>query len=114
MIKISCFLTRRADLTREQFLQYWTTTHSAVLSSLPPSEMPIRRYVQLHSTDDAIPGIETAPYDGVAEIWVDTVDDAAAWFTSETYTSSAAADEENFLDRSKTRFLYSTEQPVFG
>ena len=70
--------------------------------------------MQLHPTDDEIPGIGTATYDGVAELWVDRVADAAAWFTSAIYTTKIAADEENFLDRSATRFLYSTETVVFG
>ena len=42
------------------------------------------------------------------------VADAAARFTSGTYTTKIAADEENILDRSATRFLYSTKTVVFG
>ena len=33
-------------------------------------------------------------------------------FTSEHYRTVVAADEENFLDRSKTRFLYTHEKQV--
>ncbi|MFD7323277.1 EthD domain-containing protein [Streptomyces sp. NPDC059875] len=113
MIKISIFLTRRADLTREEFADYWQK-HTALITSLPGGEVPVRRYVQLLPTDDEIPGIRTAVYDGVAEVWVDSIADAAGWFTSDTYTTTVAADEENFLDRSKTRFLYATESPIFG
>ena len=114
MIKISALLTRRGDLTREQFLDYWSTKHTPLVASLPGDAVQVRKYVQLQATDDAIPGVESAPYDGVAELWVDSVDDASRWFTSETYNTVVAADEENFLDRSKTRFLYAVEQPIFG
>lgn len=114
MIKISIFLTRRPDLTRPQFTQYWTQRHTPLLAGLPPGEVKVSRYVQLQPTEGAIRGVQTSEYDGVAELWVDSVADAAAWFTSETYTSVIAADEENFLDRSKTRFLYATETSVFG
>ncbi len=114
MIKVSIFLTRRPDLTREEFVTYWTNKHTPLLATLPPGALQVHRYVQLQPTDDEIPGIGTAVYDGVAELWVDSVADAAAWFTSETYNSEIAADEENFLDRSATRFLYSTETVVFG
>ncbi|MFD3944304.1 EthD domain-containing protein [Streptomyces sp. NPDC058579] len=113
MIKISIFLTRRADLTHEEFVDYWPK-HTALITSLPGGEVPVRRYVQLLPTDDEIPGISTAVYDGVAEVWVDTIADAARWFTSDTYTTAVAADEENFLDRSKTRFFYATESQIFG
>jgi len=114
MIKISIFLTRRPGLTREEFAAYWTEKHTPLLASLPPGALQVHRYVQLHPTGEQIPGIGTASYDGVAELWVDRVADAAAWFTSGTYTTTIAADEDNFLDRSATRFLYSTETVIFG
>jgi uncharacterized protein (TIGR02118 family) len=113
VIKISIFLTRRADLTHEEFADYWQK-HTALITGLPGGQVPVRRYVQLLATGDEIPGIRTAGYDGVAEVWVDSITDAADWFTSDTYTTTVAADEGNFLDRSRTRFLYTTENPVFG
>lgn len=112
--KISIFLTRRADLTHAEFVDYWTQKHNALIASLPAGEVPVRRYVQLLPTNDEIPGVTNAVYDGVAEVWVDDVADAARWFTSDTYTTVVAEDEEKFLDRSQTRFLYTTESPVFG
>ena len=114
MIKLSIFLTRRSDLTHSEFVTYWTEKHTPMLADLPPGAIQVHRYVQLQPTGDEIPGILTSTYDGVAELWVDSVADAAAWFTSETYTTVIAADEENFLDRSATRFLYATENVVFG
>ncbi|MFI6996347.1 EthD domain-containing protein [Nocardia sp. NPDC050175] len=114
MIKLSVFLTRRADLTHEEFVEYWTQKHTPLIASVPSGEVPVRRYVQLLPTDDEIPGITTAYYDGVAEVWVDDIADAARWFTSDTYTTTIATDEENFIDRSQTRFLYTTETPIFG
>ncbi len=114
MIKLSIFLTRRANITHEEFVDYWTNKHTPLLASLPGGEVPVRRYVQLLPTGDEIPGVGTAVYDGVAEVWVDTIADAATWFTSDTYTTTIAADEENFLDRAQTRFLYTTENTIFG
>lgn len=114
MVKVSCLLTRKADLTHEEFLDYWTGKHSDLLGSISADALKVHRYVQLRAIDGLIPGIVTASFDGVAELWVDTVQDAADWFTSEAYLSVAAADEENFLDRSKTQFLYAIEQPIFG
>ncbi|MFC4375511.1 EthD domain-containing protein [Nocardia halotolerans] len=113
MIKLSVFLTRRADLTHEEFVDYWTQQHTPMVAGLPGGEVPVRRYVQLLPTDDSIPGIDTLAYDGVAELWVDDIADAAHWFSSEPYTTTIAADEEKFLDRSRTRFLYTTEHPIF-
>ena len=114
MTKISIFLTRRSDLTHDEFFTYWTEKHTPLLANLPPGALQVHKYVQLEPVEDEIPGVATSTYDGVAELWVDSVDDAASWFTSNTYTTAIAADEENFLDRSATRFLYSKENLVFG
>lgn len=114
MIKVSIFLTRRRDLTHDEFVSYWTQKHTPMIADLPPGAVQVRRYVQLQPTQDEIPGIATADYDGVAELWVDSIDDAANWFTSEAYTTVIAADEEKFLERDKTRFLYADETAIFG
>lgn len=114
MIKISALLTRRADLSRKEFLDYWTVKHTPMVASLPAGDVQIHKYTQLLGTEDTIQGIDSASFDGVAELWVDSVEDAERWFTGETYLTSIAADEENFLDRSKTQFFYSVEQPIFG
>lgn len=114
MIKVSIFLTRRPDLTHEEFVAYWSEKHTPLLANLPPGALRVHRYVQLLPTDGEISGFATATSDGVAELWVDSVADAAAWFTSDTYNTDIASDEMNFLDRSATRFLYSTETVVFG
>ena len=114
MNKITILLTRRSDLDHEQFIEYWTQKHTPLLAQLPSGEVTVRRYVQVHPTADSIPGVETAAVDGVAELWVDSVADAAKWFTSKTYLTVVAEDEAKFLDRSKTRFLYGTEHVIFG
>lgn len=114
MTKITLLLTRRSDFTHEQFVEYRTQKHTPLLAQLPGDEVTVQRYVQLQPTGDSITGVQTASVDGVAELWVDTVADAGAWFTSETYQTVVAEDEANFLDRSKTQFIYASEQVIFG
>lgn len=113
LLKVSCFLTRRADQTHEKFFSYWTEKHTPMLAKPQPGAPKVHRYIQLHPTADTVPGLRTASYDGVAEIWFDKLEDAAAMFTSDHYNSVVAKDEENFLDRSKTTFLYSYEKKIF-
>jgi uncharacterized protein (TIGR02118 family) len=112
MLKINVFLTRRADLTREEFDEYWKQKHTPLLAAMPATQEVVRRYVQLRSTDDAVEGLPTAPYDGIAEVWVDDISSAAALFASDHYNTVIAADEANFMDRSKTVFLYSDETVI--
>ncbi|RJQ73236.1 EthD family reductase [Pseudonocardiaceae bacterium YIM PH 21723] len=114
VLKISIFLTRRADLTHEEFVEYWTDKHLPLIASVVDASVPVRRHVLLMPTGDEIPGLTGIYYDGVVEVWFDTMADATRWFTSDTFTTTVAADEENFLDRAKTRFLYATETPISG
>ncbi|WP_194961575.1 EthD domain-containing protein [Streptomyces sp. NRRL B-1677] len=114
MIKISIFLTRRADLTHEEFVEYWTHKHLPLIASMTDGSVPVRRHVLLLPTDDEIPGLRSTYYDGVVEVWFDDIADATRWFTSDIFTTTVAADEEKFLDRSLTRFLFTTETPIAG
>lgn len=113
LLKVSCFLTRRPDLSHDEFHRYWTEVHTPMLAKPMPGAPRVYRYVQLHPIPDHVPALQTAPYDGVAEIWFDSLEDAAAMFTSDHYNTVVAKDEENFLDRSKTTFLYSLEKAIF-
>lgn len=109
---MSCLLTRRADLTHEEFFRYWTEQHTPVLARPQAGGPKVYRYVQLHTIAETVPALPTAPYDGVAEIWFANLADAAARFTSDHYHTVVAAEEEHFLDRSKTVFLYAYEKPI--
>jgi uncharacterized protein (TIGR02118 family) len=112
VLKINVFLTRRVGLTREEFDEYWTSKHTPLLAAMPATQEVVRRYVQLHAINDTVDGLPTAPYDGVAEVWVDDIAAAAALFASDHYNTVIAADEANFMDRSKTVFLYADETVI--
>ena len=42
MIKVSVFLTRRPDLTHEQFSQYWKEKHAPLVMSLDEFKTHVR------------------------------------------------------------------------
>ena len=74
MIKVVGLLTRRPELTHEQFVEHWLEIHAPLALAVPG----VRRYVQSH-----IIGTRTRPdipendveIDGIAELWYD--DEAA-------------------------------------
>ena len=109
MIKVTLFLTRRSDLSRQEFSDYWRNKHWPLVRALPEVEAHLLRYVQQHAVDGLPDGLPAASYDGVAEAWFDDLESAMALMGSENWGPIVAADEENFLDRSKTRVMISTE-----
>jgi uncharacterized protein (TIGR02118 family) len=70
MIKVLGLLTRKPELTHEEFVKHWYEIHGPLALSVPG----IRRYVQSHIT-----GTRTRPdipetdvqIDGIAELWYD-------------------------------------------
>lgn len=69
MIKIVAIVKKRPEHSREEFLRHWNVEHPAYVRRLPG----IRRYRQ----NPAIAHRKEWPYDGMAELWFDSVKDVA-------------------------------------
>ena len=70
MIKSISLLTRKPELTHEQFVKHWLEIHAPLALAVPG----LRRYVQSHIVDERTrPDIPTTDVavDGVAELWYD-------------------------------------------
>jgi len=73
MIKVMGLLTRKPELSHEQFVKHWQEIHAPLAHAVPG----VRRYVQCH-----IVGTRTRPdipetdveVDGIAELWYDDAD----------------------------------------
>jgi uncharacterized protein (TIGR02118 family) len=64
MFKAMILLTRRADMTHEEFVQWWLVEHVPLASGLPN----VRRVI-LNVVDE---GYDEAGIDGVSELWFDS------------------------------------------
>ena len=94
-------------MTRDEFQNYWRNEHARLVER-HAEVLRIRRYVQTHArdtdADDAISGARGSvpgQYDGVAELWWESVDDLLAASSSEQGQLAAAAlleDERRFID----------------
>jgi uncharacterized protein (TIGR02118 family) len=107
MIKLVFPLRRREGMPREEFQRYWREDH-APLVRRHAETLGIRRYVQVHTRetplDEALTasrGPEEPAYDGVAELWWDSLEDLiAAYSTDEGQAAGAELleDEKRFID----------------
>jgi len=79
--KAMIMLTRRLDMTHEEFVQWWTTEHAPLARQLPG----VRRIVF-----NVIEQTEDSPCDGVAELWFDTREDFTAAYETDLGQSVAA------------------------
>jgi uncharacterized protein (TIGR02118 family) len=107
MIKLVFTVRRREGMTREQFQRYWREQH-APLVKRHAEVLRIRRYVQTHARDTDLDetlagsrGSEPRHYDGVAELWWESIDDLLEASMSDEGQIAAQAlleDERRFID----------------
>jgi uncharacterized protein (TIGR02118 family) len=113
VIKVTAFLTRRPDLSQEQFSAYWRDKHAPLVLSLGPFTSLVRRYVQQRPVEGVPNQLPLVPYDGIAELWFDNLGDVLKLLGHELFLSVVAKDEEHFLDRSRTAIFISQETAIF-
>jgi uncharacterized protein (TIGR02118 family) len=112
VIKMTAFLTRKPDLSQEQFSAYWRNKHASLVLSLAPFTSLVRRYVQQRPAEGVSNQLPLAPHDGIAEIWFDNLSDFLKLIGNELFLSVVAKDKENFLDRSRTAIFISQETVI--
>jgi uncharacterized protein (TIGR02118 family) len=122
MIKLSFCLVRLPHLTREAFQAYWRGTHAPLVASVAET-LQIRRYVQTHSLpSEAQQGLRAsrdapAEFDGVAELWFDSLEAMAANSARPQAQAAAALlleDERRFIDLPKSPLWFSREHVIVG
>jgi uncharacterized protein (TIGR02118 family) len=123
MIKLVFTIRRREHMTREEFQRYWREQH-APLVKRHAEALHIRRYVQVHALDteldDALAGArgsEPRFYDGVAELWWDSLEELVAAFSSDAGQAAGRElleDEERFIDLPRSPIWLGEENVVIG
>jgi uncharacterized protein (TIGR02118 family) len=78
-MKVMVGLVRRADMTHEEFITWWTQQHAPLARTLP--EVRRIRFNVLG---------EDAPFDGIAELWFDSAAAADAAYATDIGKAVAA------------------------
>jgi uncharacterized protein (TIGR02118 family) len=110
MIKMNLFLTRREDLTHEQLSEYYEKKHWPILASIPEVKQFVKRYVQQHNIGHVPPGATAAPYDGISEVWFDSIEDLGKVVGTEAWRNLVHKDNEELLNTLKTVFMFTEEK----
>ncbi|THG98645.1 hypothetical protein EW026_g3584 [Hermanssonia centrifuga] len=113
-IRIIGLIKRRPDITLEEFKERWGTRHAGILVSTRAVREKIVRYSQ-PSEALAAAGVPIAPYDGMAEMWVDKIEDLLELFQDEEFQKNVLPDEANFLpeNRENMLVLVGEDQPKY-
>jgi len=121
MIKLVFSVRRREDMSRAEFQRYWREQH-APLVKRHAQTLHIRRYVQTHARDTDLDetlsgsrGSELHVYDGVAELWWDSLEDLAGSAASEAGQAAGQElleDERRFIELSRSPLWLGEEHVV--
>ncbi len=120
MVKLVFCARRLGSLSPEEFQRYWREQHGPLVRR-HAKLLRIRRYVQVHTLDhpaqDALRASRGGPeaYDGVAELWWDSLEDLAAGTVDEAARAASRellADERRFIDLASSP-LFLGEEHVF-
>jgi uncharacterized protein (TIGR02118 family) len=120
VIKLVFAINRRSDVDEAEFHRYWLEDHGPLVRSFQEA-LQIRRYVQSHRIDtpvnDALRASRNTagPYDGMAELWWDSIDALAAVLgTPEGQAASTALleDEAKFIDFASASIWMSEEHEI--
>jgi uncharacterized protein (TIGR02118 family) len=120
MIKLVFVIRRREELSPEEFHRYWLEEHGPLARTLLES-LGARRYVQTHTLDTDLNARLTATrgaaeaYDGLAEVWWDSLDALFAAAGSEEGQSAnqtLTEDEAKFIDFERSSFFITEEHAI--
>jgi uncharacterized protein (TIGR02118 family) len=112
MVKLIICATRRSDISREEFDSYWREKHGPLVKSVAEFTRHVRKYVQCHLVEVTAPFGIAGDYDGVAELWFDSVAEAAEAFSEPKYLEIIRSDELKFVDPQKCISFVTEELQV--
>jgi uncharacterized protein (TIGR02118 family) len=121
MVKLVYCLRRHADISPEEFYNYWLNSHGPKVKNAAAA-MRARRYVQSHTCAPELNQVfltsrGLAPaFDGITEVWWDSVDDLKAAMASPEGAEAMARlmeDETRFIEFSQSCVFMTTEHLIF-
>ncbi len=106
MVKLIYCISKKPELSVEDFQRYWRETHGPIAGAIPG----LRRYVQCHVVPELY-GRQAPAYDGAAELWFDDLEALGAAMRSPE-VRAAIEDEKKFIDHSRVASFVTVEKPV--
>jgi len=116
MVKVVVMLKRKRGMDVQELHRYWKDVHGPLVLGVPELMRHFRKYVQSHAIDAGLsdtPG-GSGPYDGVAELWADNLDEVKKAFAEPRYLEIVRPDEHKFLDLASCIFMVTEEVPMKG
>ncbi len=115
MVKASVLIKRKQGMSSADFHRYWKEKHGPLALGVTDFIRHIRRYAQSHQLPpEALRSLSrtVSQYDGIVELWADSVEELERAFDSPGYKNIIQPDESNFCDDSGGVIFMVTEDVV--
>ncbi|KAJ7582202.1 hypothetical protein C8J56DRAFT_1168209 [Mycena floridula] len=115
MVRITCSLKRRPDISFEEFDEIWTN-HAKVFTGIKYTQDNFIRYTQFHVKKDlGAPFLEFGmanvnEFDGIAHFDMENVDVFVNLMKDDEYLRVVAPDEQRFLDRGSVQIHIGVDE----
>jgi uncharacterized protein (TIGR02118 family) len=103
VFKAMILLTRRDDMTHDEFVSWWLTEHSPLAARLPGVRRAVFNVVDMGPAESGI--------DGISELWFDSQADFEAAYATEVGGATAADSLAHVSGRVR---LFVTENDLVG
>jgi uncharacterized protein (TIGR02118 family) len=122
VVKLLFVIRRREDMAPAEFHRYWLEEHGPLARSLV-EPLGARRYVQSHAVAPELNAQLAATrdtseaFDGVAELWWDSLEGLASAFTSEEGQEAGRRlieDEAKFIDFGRSSLFLAEEHEILA
>ncbi|KAF9893247.1 hypothetical protein FE257_011677 [Aspergillus nanangensis] len=117
-IKIQWYIKRKEGMSPEDFHKYWEEDHAEFVQNIPGFRQITKRYSQFHPAPEfqakaAALGMPTLDFDGVAELWVESVDAYGKHMSQEALLEASQKEGAMFMGPG-SRVLIGYETLVHG
>ncbi|HVA79788.1 MAG TPA: EthD domain-containing protein [Candidatus Binataceae bacterium] len=121
MIKLVYVIRKRADVSAEEFHDYWLHKHGPLVAKVAKA-IHARKYVQSHTI---LPEVAAAlsssrgmaeAYDGITEVWWDSVEESRAGSSTPEGQEAGRLlrqDESKFIDFQRSTIFMTEEHLIF-
>jgi uncharacterized protein (TIGR02118 family) len=112
MVKFIAGIKRKSGMTPREFHRHWRDVHAPLVQSVPEFFGYVRKYVQSHAIERSsgtVAGFEVTAFDGIVELWFDSIEDAERAFTAPRYLEIIRPDEKKFIDLSSAKVVITEE-----
>jgi hypothetical protein len=104
-VKLFAAIPRKKEVVRQEFHDHCLHPHGTLARNIST----ICKYVQGHQMHCPLLNDRQTRYEGITEVWMDSITDAAALAEAPTYVRDLVPDEPAFIELADLRFLITEE-----